>query len=149
MFPMTVVSNELSKQVVVNSRSDEAFDFYEWIEDPTKWSRKVFINQIKAVLKKKDQAIPLNEEHLIATLGVQMEIYVSCWRQIKQDGLVVSFRNKVIGANPHCAIADKALSKVMLLMKDLALSEKLKIIKQTPEDLLIEEIMRGPPGYRR
>ena len=148
MFPLTVVSNELSEQVAINSPSDEVFDFYAWIEDPTKWSRKVFISQIKAVLEKKDQAIPLNEEHLIATLGVQMEIYVSCWRQIKQDGLVVSFRNKVIGANPHCAIADKALSKIILLMKDLALSEKLKMVVKTPEDLLVEEIMRGPRGCK-
>jgi phage terminase small subunit len=74
-----------------------------------------------------------------------MEIYVACWKHIKKNGLTQGFRNNVISKNPHIAIGDKALSKVMLLMKELGLTEKLKVVKKTAMDLAIEELMKGPP----
>jgi phage terminase small subunit len=124
---------------------DREFTIAKWLEDPYTWDLKTFIDEISGSLDENNHITPVHEEHLIATLGVQMEIYVACWKHIKENGLTQGFRNNVIGKNPHIAIGDKALSKLMLLMKELGLTEKLKVIKKTPMDLAIEELIKGPP----
>jgi len=121
------------------------FAIAKWLENPSTWDLKMFIDEISNSLEENNHITPVHEEHLIATLGVQMEIYVACWKHIKVNGLTQGFRNNVIGKNPHIAIGDKALSKVMLLMKELGLTEILKVVKKTAMDLAIEELMKGPP----
>ncbi len=62
---------------------------------------------------------------LVGMLASQIDIYVSSVKELKISGLVINFNNGVtVGSNPHMTIADKALNRVIQIMKELELSPK-------------------------
>ncbi len=97
----------------------------KWLDQPDSWNRDQFLEKTKCYLFKKNGVLDLADMQLVAMLASQIEIYVSSVKDLKISGLVINFNNGVtVGPNPHLTIADKALNRIVQIMKELELSPK-------------------------
>jgi P27 family predicted phage terminase small subunit len=96
-----------------------------WLDEPDSWNRDYFLEKTKSYLFKKNGVLDMADIQLVGMLASQIEIYVSSVQELKSSGLVINFNNGVtMGPNPHMTIADKALNRVVQIMKELELSPK-------------------------
>jgi P27 family predicted phage terminase small subunit len=96
-----------------------------WLDEPDSWNRDYFLEKTKSYLFKKNDVLDMADIQLVGMLASQIEIYVSSVQELKSSGLVINFNNGVtMGPNPHMTIADKALNRVVQIMKELELSPK-------------------------
>ena len=96
-----------------------------WLDEPGSWNRKNFLEKTQTYLFKKNGVLDMADIQLIGMLASQIEIYVSSVQELKSSGLVINFNNGVtMGPNPHMTIADKALNRIVQIMKELELSPK-------------------------
>jgi P27 family predicted phage terminase small subunit len=96
-----------------------------WMDEPDSWNRDYFLEKTKNYLFKKNGVLDMADIQLVGMLASQIEIYVSSVQELKSSGLVINFNNGVtMGPNPHMTIADKALNRVVQIMKELELSPK-------------------------
>ena len=96
-----------------------------WMDEPDSWNRDYFLEKTKSYPFKKNGVLDMADIQLVGMLASQIEIYVSSVQELKSSGLVINFNNGVtMGPNPHMTIADKALNRVVQIMKELELSPK-------------------------
>jgi len=115
-----------------------------WLTSPDKWDKDEFV---AAIIKFVEQTQGINTYPnlvLIGLLANQIDIYVKCSQEITKSGLV-EFYNKGATSGPslHFSMADKALNRIVQLMKELGLtpSHRVGVIKSTnPEALELEEL---------
>ena len=104
---------------------DPADPTAEWLEHPEKWERQFFITSVSRYLSQKNGSVDIADEHLLNMLASQIEIYVQSILKLRNDGLVITFNGGVtVGPNPCVAIADKALHRIVQVMKELEISPK-------------------------
>lgn len=97
----------------------------KWLINIDDWNRDDFLADANSYLLNKNGAIGVGEMHLLGILVTQLEIYIECINGVQVDGLIISFNNGVtLGPNPHLTVADKALNRIVQLMKELELSPK-------------------------
>ena len=109
------------------SRTIEADELLmpKWLDEPESWNRDDFLEKTKSYLFKKNGVLDIADMQLVGMLASQIDIYVSSVTELKISGLVINFNNGVtVGPNPHMTIADKALNRVVQIMKELELSPK-------------------------
>ena len=84
---------------------------------------------------------------LIGILSHQIGLYVECSRQLALKGLVADYNKGVtIGPSLYFSMADKALNRVLQIMKELGITPSHRIGKvssTSPEALEFEEFMAG------
>lgn len=118
-----------------------------WLDDPDSWCRDDFLEKTKSYLFKKNGVLDMADMQLVGMLASQIEIYVSSVRELKSSGLVITFNNGVtVGPNPHMTIADKALNRIVQIMKELELSPKSRSgyrsnYEMSPE---LKRLLEGP-----
>jgi P27 family predicted phage terminase small subunit len=96
-----------------------------WLDEPDSWNRDYFLEKTKDYLFKKNGVLDAADIQLVGMLASQIDIYVSSFKELKSSGLVINFNNgATMGPNPHMTIADKALNRVVQIMKELELSPK-------------------------
>jgi len=96
-----------------------------WLDEPDSWNRDDFLEKTKSYLFKKNGVLDMADMQLVGMLASQIDIYVSSVKELKISGLVINFNNGVtVGPNPHMTIADKALNRIVQIMKELELSPK-------------------------
>jgi P27 family predicted phage terminase small subunit len=96
-----------------------------WLDKPGSWNRENFLEKTQTYLFKKNGVLDMADIQLIGMLASQIEIYVTSVQELKSSGLVINFNNGVtMGPNPHMTIADKALNRIVQIMKELELSPK-------------------------
>jgi phage terminase small subunit len=81
-------------------------------------------------------------------LAHQIDLYVQCTRQMAQTGLVEAY-NKGVTSGPslYFSMADKALNRILQLMRELGLtpSHRIGTVRSTrPDALAFEDFMAGP-----
>ena len=120
----------------------------EWLTDPDAWYREKFTSDIVTFIEQTQGVNAYPNMVLIAMLAHQIDVYVQCIRQIASTGLIESYNKGVTsGPSVHLSIADKALNRVVQLMKELGLTPAHRIgtVRSTsPEALAIEELLAGP-----
>lgn len=116
---------------VINSKRVKTVDVVEmpelpdWVNQPELWSKDDFLTKTRNYLFKKNGVLDLADQQLLSILVSQIEIYISSVQDLKKSGLVINFNNGVtVGPNPHINIADKALNRIVQIMKELELSPK-------------------------
>ncbi len=115
-----VKASEISPSI----ETDEAA-IVSWLDEPDSWNRDHFLEKTKSYLSKKNGVLDMADIQLVGMLASQIEIYISSVQELKSSGLVINFNNGVtMGPNPHMTIADKALNRVVQIMKELELSPK-------------------------
>jgi P27 family predicted phage terminase small subunit len=129
---MSLTSSKLPSNLNIVKESDispsnetDEVAIVSWLDEPDSWNRDYFLEKTKSYLLKKNGVLDMADIQLVGMLASQIEIYVSSVQELKSSGLVINFNNGVtMGPNPHMTIADKALNRVVQIMKELELSPK-------------------------
>jgi len=119
----------------------------KWLANPDDWSEDDFLSNANSYLLKKNGSVDIAEMHLLGILVTQISIYIKCFKILKSDGLIVGFNNGVtLGPNPHISIADKALNRILQLMKELEISPRSRDGYKPAEECSLEfkEWLKGP-----
>ena len=126
---------------------DEATSSTGWMNEPQTWDKEEFLHRTKKHLFKQNGQVDLADLQLVGMLASQIEIYVKSMRELERAGLVINFNNGVtVGPNPHMTIADKAINRVIQIMKELELSPKARAAKPTPKEISpeLKRLLAGP-----
>ncbi len=118
-----------------------------WLEQPERWDRTVFIDYACSYLRQKNGSIDTADSHLLSMHASQIEIYVQSILKLRAEGLVITFNGgSTVGPNPHMAIADRALYRSMQVMKELELSPKARDGYQSKRQIspAISSLLDGP-----
>ena len=129
---MSLASSKLPSNLNIVKETDKSpsvetdeVAIVSWLDEPDTWNRDYFLEKTKNYLFKKNGVLDMADIQLVGMLASQIEIYVSSVQELKSSGLVINFNNGVtMGPNPHMTIADKALNRVVQIMKELELSPK-------------------------
>jgi len=120
---------------------------FHWLSDPDKWDKDQFSNDMGTFIEQTQGANAYPNMVLIGMLSHQIELYVECSRQLALKGLVADYNKGVtIGPSLYFSMADKALNRVVQIMKELGITPSHRIGKvssTSPEALEFEEFMAG------
>jgi phage terminase small subunit len=120
----------------------------DWLSDPAAWNKEKFTGDIVTFIEQTQMVNAYPNMVLIGLLAHQIDLYVQCTRQMAQTGLVESYnKGATSGPSLYFSMADKALNRILQLMKELGLtpSHRIGTVKSTsPEALAFDEFMAGP-----
>jgi phage terminase small subunit len=115
-----------------------------WLTNPDKWNQDEFVTDIIKFVEQTQGINAYPNLVLIGLLANQIDIYVKCSQEIAKSGLVEIYnKGATSGPSLHFSMADKALNRIVQLMKELGLtpSHRVGVIKSTnPEALELEEL---------
>ena len=120
----------------------------EWLTSPEAWDKEKFSSNIVEFIEQTQGLNAYPDMVLIGMLTHQIDLYVECSRQLAQNGLVAEY-NKGVTSGPslYFSMADKALNRVLQVMKELGLtpSHRIGTVRSTsPDALAFEDFMAGP-----
>jgi phage terminase small subunit len=99
----------------------------DWMSGIDAWDEDRFLASAKKFLLAKNKVVDASDVQLLAMLSTQIGLYVNSIIAINREGAVIAFNKGVtLGPNPHISIADKALNRVLQLMKELELTPRSK-----------------------
>ena len=115
-----------------------------WLTNPNDWDKDDFVADIVQFIEQTQGSNAYPNLVLIGLLANQIDIYVQCAQEMSKSGLI-EFYNKGATSGPslHFSMADKALNRIVQLMKELGLtpSHRVGVIKSTqPDALELEEL---------
>ena len=120
----------------------------DWLTDPDAWDKVKFTGDIVTFIEQTQGVNAYPNMVLIGMLAHQTDLYVQCTRQIAEGGLVEAY-NKGVTSGPslYFSMADKALNRVVQLMKELGLtpSHRVGVVRQTsPQAIAFQKFLAGP-----
>ena len=119
-----------------------------WLTEPDAWDKSFFSSEVVRFIEQTQGVNAFPNLILIGMLAQQIDLYVQCTRQIASHGLL-EFYNKGATSGPslYFSIADKALNRILQLMKELGITPAHRIgtVRLTSADALeFESFMSGP-----
>jgi len=118
---------------------------FDWLSDPDRWDKDQFSNDMITFIEQTQGANAYPNIVLIGMLSHQIELYVECSRQMALNGLVADYNKGVtVGASLYFSMADKALNRVVQIMKELGVTPSHRVGKVrslSPESLEFEGFM--------
>ncbi len=119
----------------------------DWLTSPEAWDREKFSSNIIEFIEQTQGLSVYPDMVLVGMLTHQIDLYVDCSRQLAQNGLVAEY-NKGVTSGPslYFSMADKALNRILQLMKELGLtpSHRVGVVKPTSAEALeIEALFAG------
>jgi phage terminase small subunit len=120
----------------------------DWLTSPEAWEKEKFSSNIVEFIEQTQGLNAYPDMVLIGMLTHQIDLYVECSRQIAEKGLVAEY-NKGVTSGPslYFSIADKALNRILQIMKELGLTpgHRVGVVRSvTKESLEIEAFLAGP-----
>lgn len=116
-----------------------------WLDNPAAWDRDKFIEETSEFLWQTYGIGSDQDKHVLAALASQIEIYVECWRGLKETGVVAQFNSgQTIGTSPYLTAGDKALVRAIALMGELGLTPKSRLVANKPEAGKYQKLLNGP-----
>ena len=75
-------------------------------------------------------------------------MYIQCNKGIAEQGIISEYNDgKTVGPNPHVAIREKTLAKIILLMNELGLTPRSRLSSsKVEENSSVAKFLRGPKG---
>ena len=118
-----------------------------WLVEPCTWNKTEFSVEIVQFIEQTQGVNTLPNLILIGMLSHQIDIYVQCTRHIANDGLLEIYnKGATSGPSIYFSMADKALNRILQLMKELGITPSHRIGKvrsTSPEALEFENFMNG------
>jgi len=120
----------------------------EWLDNPQAWSKQKFILETSDFLYLTYGIGNDQDKHTITMLADQMDLYIQCNKGISEQGIISEYNDgKTVGPNPHVAIREKTLAKIILLMNELGLTPRSRLSTgKTEENSSVAKFLRGPKG---
>jgi len=120
----------------------------DWLTSAEAWEKEKFSNNIVEFIEQTQGLNAYPDMVLIGMLTHQIDLYVECSRQIADKGLVADY-NKGVTSGPslHFSMADKALNRILQIMKELGLTpgHRVGVVKSvTKESLEVEAFLAVP-----
>ena len=120
----------------------------DWLNNPDIWDKEKFTKDIVTFIEQSQGLNAYPNMVLIGMLTHQIDIYVKCSHEMTQNGLVAEY-NKGITSGPslYFSMADKALNRVIQIMKELGLtpSHRIGTVRAiTAESLAMDAFLAGP-----
>lgn len=118
-----------------------------WLVEPNAWNKAEFSGEIVLFIEQTQGVNTLPNLILIGMLAHQIDLYVQCTRHIANDGLIEVYnKGATSGPSLYFSMADKALNRILQLMKELGLtpSHRVGVVKPNSVDSLeLEELFSG------
>lgn len=115
-----------------------------WLTSPDSWNKDKFSEDIVLYLENTQGVNTYPNLVLVGLLANQIDLYVQCVRQSNTLGLIESYnKGATFGPNPYITMADKALNRIIQLMKELGLTPSHRVgsvRKMDAETLEIDEL---------
>jgi P27 family predicted phage terminase small subunit len=120
----------------------------EWLDNPQAWSKQKFILETSDFLYLTYGIGNDQDKHTITMLADQMDLYIQCNKGIAEQGIISEYNDgKTVGPNPHVAIREKTLAKIILLMNELGLTPRSRLSTgKAEENSSVAKFLRGPKG---
>lgn len=117
-----------------------------WVDNPDAWDKSRFIAETAEFLFSVYGIGNEQDQHTLAMLADQIELYVECSRAIKDGGIISVFNDgKTIGPSPYVTIRDKTLKSCIQLMNELGLTPRSRLAAgKTEDDSPLAKFMQGP-----
>lgn len=117
-----------------------------WVDNPDAWDRNRFIAETADFLFTVYGIGNAQDQHALAMLADQIELYVQCCKGIRNKGLITKYNEgKTLGPNPYISIRDKALKSCIQLMNELGLTPRSRLAAgKTEDDSPMAKFLQGP-----
>lgn len=117
-----------------------------WIDNPDLWDRDRFVAETADFLFTVYGIGNEQDQHTLAMLADQIELYVQCNKGIRSKGIITKYNEgKTLGPNPYIPIRDKALKSCIQLMNELGLTPRSRLAAGKVEDESpFGKFMQGP-----
>jgi phage terminase small subunit len=133
--------------IQIRSALSKKFDCH-WLTEPDSWDKSNFSSEVVRFIEQTQGVNAFPNLILIGMLAQQVELYVQCARHIAEHGLIESYnKGATSGPSLYFSIADKALNRILQLMKELGITpaHRVGIVRAiSPEALDFESFMAGP-----
>jgi phage terminase small subunit len=127
-------------QYTRNFISDYLFNLEEF-------NQEYFFELNKKEIFEKNGEVGWIDHQLLVLLTTQAQLYIDSMKDLKESGTIITFNNGVtVGPNPHVSIADKALSRIIQLLKELQLTpitRGIRTEKDSRSEYLVK-FLQGP-----
>ena len=120
----------------------------EWLDNPQAWNKQKFVLETADFLYLTYGIGNDQDKHTITMLADQMDLYIQCNKGIAEQGIISEYNDgKTVGPNPHVAIREKTLAKIILLMNELGLTPRSRLSSgKVEENSSVAKFLRGPKG---
>jgi phage terminase small subunit len=116
-----------------------------WLDNPDAWDRDVFVQETSDFLWETYGIGSNQDQHVLAALANQMEIYIKCMKGVAKGGIVTTFNNgATVGPNPYLSAGDKALARAVVLMNELGLTPRGRLATNKQEGGKYSKLLAGP-----
>lgn len=117
-----------------------------WVDNPEMWDKDRFISETSEFLFTVYGIGNEQDQHTLAMLADQIELYVQCSASIKRKGIITKYNDgKTLGPNPYIPIRDKALKSCIQLMNELGLTPRSRLAAgKTEDESPLAKFMQGP-----
>ena len=115
-----------------------------WIDNPDLFDRDVFIDETSTFLWETYGIGCDQDKHVLAALAAQIEIYVECIKQLRENGLINTYNSSNVGISPYFPISDKSLSRAIVLMNELGLTPKSRLASGKAQTSKYSKLLTGP-----
>jgi phage terminase small subunit len=146
-FNNLLVDNQIEIPSNLTSQSSAKEFNCHWLIEPNAWDKAKFAGEIVGFIEQTQGVNAFPNLILIGILAQQIDLYVQCTRQIANTGLLEVYnKGATSGPSLYFSMADKALNRIVQLMKELGLtpSHRVGVVKPNSVDLLeLEELFSG------
>jgi len=142
-----LIENQIGTQSLQMQKSiSEGFNCH-WLTEPDAWDKSKFSGEIVRFIEQTQGVNAFPNLILIGMLAQQIDLYVQCTSQIANSGLLEVYNKGVTsGPSPYFNMADKALNRILQIMKELGLTPSHrvgKVLVNSPDALEFEKFMAG------
>ena len=138
-------SSALNKAVdAVKNRIPQA----EWMDNHDAWDKAKFVDETSQFMLDTYGIGTDQDRHTLAMLADQIDLYVKCSKALSFEPIIIEYNGgKTFGANPHIAVRNEALKRIVALMTELGLTPKGRLAKNKAVDNTVaNKLMRGAKG---
>ena len=117
-----------------------------WIDNPDLWDKDRFIEETAEFLYEVYGIGTEQDQHIMAFLVQQIELYIKCQKGIESKGVLSSYNNgKTIGPNPYIAIQKKTLAQIIQIMNEMGLTARGRLSAgKTEAESPMAKFLAGP-----
>lgn len=117
-----------------------------WYDNPDLWDSNRFIEETSEYLFKVYGIGSDQDQHTLAMLAEQLELFCKCTKALRNTGLISQFNGgKTFGPNPIIGIRDKAYRNAIHLMNELGLTPRSRLAAgKTEGESPLAKFLAGP-----
>jgi P27 family predicted phage terminase small subunit len=117
-----------------------------WLDNHDLWDRDKFIEDTSNFLYDVYGIGTDQDQHMLAFLVEQIELYIKCSRGIEKNGIITVFNEgKTVGPNPYITIRREALRQIIQIMNEMGLTARSRLAHgKTEDESPMAKFLAGP-----